>query len=166
MKTKSLFSNLTLWLGTLILSFPLGAAFFGMMVIVPLWTKNLPEGLMQFDRTNIDMAAFWMGPVLNVGVLTLIVSLILTWKTARRNWILAYLIIYIFTLVVTYAYFLPKLAIMGVFPLEVKTSEDIVILTKAVNDWVFADKIRFYAVMVPSFLLLFKAISIPVDERK
>ena len=166
MTSKKFYADLTLWLGTLIMSFPLGATLFNMLSIVPSWTNNLPDSMVAFDKTGIDISAFWMTPVLNLGPLLLIVSLILSWRTARKKWLLAYLIIFILMTAVTFVYFLPKLGIMGIFPSDAVQTNDMSLLTSTTNAWVIADKIRFFIVLIPSFLLLLKTISIPSISSK
>ncbi len=75
---KNQITNWTLWLGTLIMSLPLGATLFNMASFVPYWTKDIPLSLTNFYQTGIDASAFWTNPILNAGPLLLIVSLILS----------------------------------------------------------------------------------------
>ena len=102
--TYSLFLAVILW-GTL-----LGGIAYSHLVYFPVYLSALPDSAVVVNGTyGLHEAIFWMTihPLL---ILSLIVALVLNWKSkSRRKLILTSLAIYFLVLVVTQIYFLPEL---------------------------------------------------------
>ncbi len=102
--TYSLFLAVVLW-GTL-----LGGIAYSHLVYFPVYLSALPESAVVVNGPyGLREAVFWMSihPLL---ILSLIVVLILNWRSKpRRNLILLSFAIYMMVLVVTQIYFLPEL---------------------------------------------------------
>lgn len=102
--TYALFLAVTLW-GTL-----LGGIAYSHLVYFPVYLSALPDSAVLVNGPyGLHEAIFWM-TVHPLLILSLIVALVLNWKTrARRKLILISLAIYFLVLVVTQSYFLPEL---------------------------------------------------------
>jgi hypothetical protein len=102
--TYSLFLAVILW-GTL-----LGGIAYSHLVYFPVYLSALPDSAVVVNGTyGLHEAIFWMTihPLL---ILSLIVALVLNWKSkSRRKLILTSFAIYFLVLVVTQIYFLPEL---------------------------------------------------------
>lgn len=102
--TYSLFLAVILW-GTL-----LGGIAYSHLVYFPVYLSALPDSAVLVNGPyGLHEAIFWM-TVHPLLILSLIVSLVLNWKSrSRRKLILISLALYFLVLVVTQIYFLPEL---------------------------------------------------------
>ena len=103
--TYSLFLVVVLW-GTL-----LGGIAYSHLVYFPVYLSALPDSaVLVTGPYGLHESRFWM-TVHPLLILSLIVALLLNWKSkSRRKLILISLAIYFLVLVVTQIYFLPELA--------------------------------------------------------
>ena len=103
--TYALFLTVILW-GTL-----LGGIAYSHLVYFPVYLSALPDSAVVVNGTyGLHEAIFWMTihPLL---ILSLVVALVLNWKSgSRRKLILVSFALYFVVLVVTQIYFLPELA--------------------------------------------------------
>ncbi len=86
-----------------------GGATYEHLAIVPVWASAVPASLSMFQG-DFPIAAqrFWI-PAHPISLLLLTASLILNWKSKRRNAILAGLVGYLAVLIITFVYFVPEL---------------------------------------------------------
>ena len=161
MSTRLSLQNATLWLTTFWASIFIGANVYQMLVIVPVFAANPPESVLAFNQSGVQTADFWANPYLSIGHLVLIVSLILHWRTNRFKWLGFAFLLIVLGNVVTFAYFYPRLALLGFLDGTIQT-ENIPKPATAVKEFVVPDVIRFVVLLVPAFFLLLKAISLPV----
>jgi uncharacterized membrane protein len=109
--TYSLFLAVILW-GTL-----LGGIAYSHLVYFPVYLSALPDSAVVVNGTyGLHEGIFWMTihPLL---ILSLIVALVLNWKSrSRRKLILTTCVIYFVVLVVTQIYFLPELGAFAQSP--------------------------------------------------
>ncbi len=156
MKTKSLLQDLSLWLYIFGMSIMIGAAVFQMFVIIPEFTRAFPEGMLSLANSNVIPGKFWGSPIVGLAVMVLpLVAIIINWKTARRKWLLIAFCLGIATSVCTSIYFIPRLQIMGLF--NAPPTTDMELLRVTVNEWIAADQLRFWFLIVPAFACLLKA---------
>jgi hypothetical protein len=102
--TYSLFAAIILW-GTV-----LGGIVYSHLVYFPVYLSALPDSAVVVNGPyGLHEAIFWM-TVHPLLILSLIVALVLNWKsTSRRKLILISFAIYFLVLVVTQIYFIPEL---------------------------------------------------------
>lgn len=164
MNLKRFVSDVPLWLSIVLGAVFLGATVFQMMVIVPEYYRDIPNGMIQFAHGTIEPKAFWASPLGPITALIMIVTLVANWRTPRRQWIILSVITVIAANVFTFVYFVPRLQIMGL--LDHVTTQDPGLLTRTINEWVFADKVRFVFLVIPSFLFILKALTIPSSSKE
>ena len=138
-----------------------GGTVFQMFVIVPEWSGDLPDSLIQFFRETNWAAAqgrFWQFQPFYIGYFCGFIAVISGWKNkARRIWLLVSILLGIIAFLSTVFYFMPY----GVFPLFFKGGEGLSpeeIISRA-NDWIFWNKARF-VVLVLCFFTALKALAV------
>ncbi len=165
MKIKSLIKDTPIWLYTFVLAIGVGATVYQMMVIVPEFTRDMPDSMIALANSQIKPSKFWASPIFGISSLILpIVALIFNWKTPRRKWLLLSFGFYIAASVFTVIYFYPRLKIMGLFGEPPSTNTTLLIQT--LKDWVFMDKLRFCLTIVPAFFFALKAATVSTEKRK
>lgn len=163
MNLKTVVRDVPLWLSVILGAVFLGATVFQMMVLVPEYYRDIPNGMIQFAHGPIEPKAFWASPLGPVTAVIMIVTLITNWRTPRRTWIILSFVTVIAANVFTFVYFVPRLRIMGL--LDHVTTQDPELLARTINEWVFADEVRFALLVIPSFLFMLKALTIPASAN-
>lgn len=164
MKIKKLLNDGLTWLFVFEHAISLGATVYQMMVLVPEWNRDRPNGMIAFAHSQIETANFWRAPFLGIIFLLCIIAVVLNWRTKRRNWLLLSYLTGIVAAVITYAYFVPMLSTMGL--LNHQPSADLALLSKTIKAWTLADQLRFWILLVPGFFFALKAATIQVNYDK
>ena len=157
---KSKIRETTLWLGMFFMSILIGATIYQMIVIVPEFSRDMPNGMIGFAKGNIQTNKFWTSPIIPIGFLISIIALVLNWQTARRKWLLTSISISVLAEVLTLIFVFPQLKIMGL--IDGTSSTDATLLSNTINNWIMVDYVRFFLLALPSFFLYLKALTIKV----
>lgn len=155
---KKILSELTLWLGMLFCSIVVGATIYQMMVIVPEYSRDIPHGMIEFAHGHFLPKAFWTSPIMPLGCLAMIGALIFNWNNSRRKWILLSVVLVGLAEILTIVYIYPQMKIMGL--LDGNPSADLDLLTNAIRQWVLSDHLRFWLILMPSYFIYLKALTI------
>ncbi len=155
----------TLWLFICFGALVLGATVFQMIVLVPMMSQDLPASLLAFNQNGVKPAIFWTSPLLAAGFLFGIVTAVLHWRTARRAWLLAAILLVIFAAIFDVVYCLPRLGKMGFLLDGAPAINDTAQLARVAREWIRADFLRFWALILPAFLCSLRALSIPPQSR-
>lgn len=91
-----------------------GGTVYQMIVMVPEFSRDIPNGMIGLAHSQVKPKLFWISPLLPAGFLLGIIALVLNWKTKRRYWLLASCLVGIAAEVFTIIYFYPRLKIMGI----------------------------------------------------
>lgn len=158
---KKVAKELILWLGLVLTSILVGGTVYQMIVIVPEFNRDIPNGMIGLAHSHISTKSFWTSPIMPLGFLALVVSVVLNWKNKRRNWLIGSASLAILAEILTIIVVYPQLKIMGI--IDGTPSLDTELLTNTIKSWVLLDQIRFWIIVIPSFLLLIKAFSIKVE---
>lgn len=164
MKIPSLIKDGSVWLSVFGLAILVGATVFQMLVIVPEFNRDIPNGMISFAASQVEPRYYWTSPIILGSYLLPFLALFFNWKTPRRKWLLISTILFFVVVGVTEFYFIPRLIIMGIT--NNKPSEDLALLTQTIKEWIFADQLRFWIFIVPSFFFALKALSIPLSTNK
>jgi len=165
MNLKSLLQDVPIWLYTFVLAIVVGATVYQTLVILPEFTRDMPDSMIALANSQIKPGNFWGNPIFGISSLLLpVISLIINWKTPRRKWLLLSYGFGIAASIFTIVYFYPRLKIMGLFG-EPPTT-DMSLLIQTIKEWVFMDKFRFCLTLVPSFFLAIKAASVSTERKK
>jgi hypothetical protein len=153
-------SEISLMLWIFAIGVIIGGTIFQMFVIVPEWSGNMPDSLIQFFRgTNWAEAQgrFWQFQPFYLGYFCGFIALIAGWHNkSRRIWLLVSILLGIIAFLSTVFYFMPY----GVVPLFFKGGEGLSPeeIVRGANDWIFWNKVRF-VVLVLCFFSALKALS-------
>lgn len=129
----------------------IGGAVYEHCGVVPAWTAAPPASLSMFQgEYGLDPSLFWMS-IHPVTMLFFVVNLVLHWKTARRQNILAVMIGYIAILATTFIYFVPEL--MAITGTRFSTVAD-ASLTSRANTWEVLSLVRLAVLLVLAITLL------------
>jgi hypothetical protein len=157
--TYSLFLTVILW-GTL-----LGGIAYSHLVYFPVYLSALPDSAVVVNGPyGLHDAIFWLTihPLL---ILSLIVALVLNWKSkSRRKLILITLGVYILVLVVTQIYFLPELRAFEQSPESKLSASEWVARGQRWQRLSWTRGVVMYAGILPLLLALTKPVSIPEES--
>jgi chromate transport protein ChrA len=108
------FKNIIYAFACLSFAVVIGAAIYEHIAVVPRWSAAPPVSLSMFQgKYGLNPAPFWKG-IHPVTVLLLVVSIIIFWKTGRRENLMITLVGYVVVLIITFSFFVPELvAITG-----------------------------------------------------
>lgn len=147
----------TLWIGMFFMAILIGATVYQMIVIVPVFSRDIPNSMIEFARGDVQTKTFWTSPIMPIGFVISIISLILNWKTRRKKWLLLSISLAALAEVLTIIFVFPQLKIMGL--LDGNPSANISLLTNTIKQWVIVDQLRFFILAVPSFFLYLNALT-------
>ncbi|MBI1760910.1 MAG: hypothetical protein HYR56_05670 [Acidobacteria bacterium] len=153
-----------LWLFICFAAIGLGAMVFQMVVLVPVVAHDLPGSVLAFNQNGIKPAVFWTSPLLAANFLLGLLATALHWRTTRRYWVLAAIGLAVLAEIFTVVYCLPRLSMMGFLLTGNALLSDGAQLTRVAHEWMRADVLRFWALIVPAFLCALKALSIPLQR--
>lgn len=160
---RKIFSETTLWLGMLFASILIGATIYQMLVIVPEFARDIPNGMTSFARGTISPKAFWASPIMAGGFLFSILALIMNWKTPRRKWLMRAVLFWVAAEVLTVFYVYPMLRIMGIF--DGNPSAELDLLTNTIRKWILVDQFRFWLLAMPAYFFYVKALTVNPSEN-
>ena len=155
------FATYALMLSIILYGVLLGGVVYAHMVFFPVYLSHLPESAAVVNGPYpIEEGIFWMTihPLL---VLSLMVSLIANWRTARRNLIAATLGWYVVVLIISSLYFIPQL---GEFQQSINSTPSPDWVERG-HRWQHLSWIRGASLFVFSVPLLF-ALAKPGDEAR
>lgn len=160
-----LIQDALLWLYIFAIAVLIGATVYQMFVIVPEFTRDFPNGMIELSKGNVIPGNFWATPIVFLSTLILpLLAISFNWKTSRRKWLLMAFGLGMATTIWTGMYFIPRLEIMGLRGLPVTT--DVALLRVTVDEWIKADHVRLWLVIVPAFACLLKAASLSTAKVK
>ena len=163
MKSNSLIQDIPVWLYIFLISIMVGATVYQQMVIIPEFTRVMPDSMIGLANSHIKPSNFWASPILGISSLLLpVLAIVTNWKTPRRKWLLLSVGFNIAASVFTVIYFYPRLKIMGLFG-EPPTT-DISLLVTTIHQWIFADHFRFWLTVVPCFLFALKSATVSASK--
>lgn len=162
MKT-TLPADLSALVNALALSTLFGATVYQMQVVVPVLAHHLPNSVQAFAGNPIFPANFWMAVPTRLMEVTPFVALAMNWRTQRRKWLIAGATLMLLAGLVMPLFFLPRMQDIGLLPPRTPTS-DLNRLTKATQEWLIADQLRFWLLIFPCTLAALKALATPAKE--
>ena len=165
MKIPPLVKDVSVWLSITSLGLLVGATVFQTLVIVSEYSRDIPKGMIDFANSPVEPSKYWTAPVILVSYLCPFLALAFNWKTPRQKWLLMAGILFFFVVGVTDLYFIPRLTLMGLTT-NSQPAADLALLAATVKEWVFADQLRFWILIIPSFFLTLKAATTPLSATK
>lgn len=157
--------EITLWLFICFGALVLGATVFQMIVLVPMMSQDLPTSLLAFNQNGVKPAIFWTSPLLAAGFLFGILAAVLHWQTTRRTWLLAAILLVVLAVIFDVGYCLPRLSRMGFLLDGTPAINDAAQLARIAREWIRADALRFWVLIIPTLLCSLRALSIPRQDR-
>lgn len=161
MKIKTLLRDVPLWLSVIFGAVIVGGTVFQLMVLVPEYSRDIPSGMIEFARGKIEPGFFWV-LVSPLTILLTLITLVTNWRTPRKIWVILGFLTSLGASLLTGIYFMPRLMLMGL--IDHNPTTDLELLTRTINEWVFADTLRFVLLILPSFLFFLKALSTPANR--
>lgn len=141
MTVKNFLYGLSCFLFTLIV----GAAIYEHIAIWPHAFAAIPASLAMFQgEYGLESAPFWI----NIHPLTLLVfliSLFMSWKTARKKHVLFAVVGYVVVLIVTFTYFVPELLDLTQTPFSAEVNQQ---LTNRGKRWENLSLVRLGVIMI------------------
>lgn len=160
MKTRTLLQDIPVWLYLFFAAIILGATIYQMMVIVPEFDRDAPNGMIGFAQSRVDPRNFWRSPITVLSDIVMVIALVSNWKTDRRKWLLISIAFMAAAIISTVVYFVPRLQIMGL--IDDHTTADMGLLKVTIKEWIRADILRCWLLVVPCFFFGLKAATVPV----
>ena len=153
--------NLIYALTALSFTIVIGGAIYEHLAVVPIWTAAPPRSLAMFQgEYGLHPEMFWK-PIHPVTLALFVVTLILSWKSARRRNVLISFIGYVILLIVTATYFVPQL--MAILRTTYTNTID-ANLTERAATWEMLSLIRL-AILIGLSLTLFLGLTKTSDPR-
>jgi hypothetical protein len=138
----------------------IGGAVYEHLAVVPVWASAVPASLAMFQgEYGLRAQNFWI-PIHPVTLVLLAASLVLHWRTPRRNFILTTLAGYLLILVITFFYFVPEL--MALTQSAYSTAVDAE-LTRRAGMWETLSLVRLAFLVVLAVALL-RGLSLPEED--
>lgn len=152
-----------IWIAVAAWGFWLGGLIYEMVVIIPLWSANLPSSVIEWNsRPNftVNPTRFYL-PVVITLILSSLSATILNWKSGnRRIWLILSTVCVITAFVFTLIYFFPKNEVLFRNQNAGLSGEEI---TAIANAWIRANWIRV-GIMFTGFFAALKAFSLPKTD--
>jgi hypothetical protein len=154
--------NLVYIMTCLSFSVIIGAAVYEHIAVWPSAFCELPRSLTLFQGAyKLNSAPFWQS-VHPVTLILFIGTLIASWKSERRKYVLVPLVAYILILVATFSFFVPELLSLMATPYSDTIDEG---LTHRANTWVNLSLARM-VILFAAAVLLYMGLTIPVARIK
>jgi hypothetical protein len=151
-------ARILIWIAVAAWGFWLGGLLYEMVVIMPLWSANLPNSVIEWNsRPNFVMnpTRFYIPTVLTL-ILSSLSATILNWKSRnQRLWLILSTACVITAFVFTLIYFFPKNDVLFRNQGAGLSGEEITAIAHA---WINANYIRF-GIMIAGFFAALKAFS-------
>lgn len=155
MTLRERFLNFFLWWAVIGFSIWLGGTVFSMSVVVPMWSDAPPQSVKDFfggTSFNKYIFNFFGPPWMAVRNLPVLIALILGWNSKlHRQYLLITVICLLIGIIYTLTYIYPINDILMTKAGDDKSDEEIETL---VDNWIFADRLRFLVMLVGYFFLL------------
>lgn len=74
-----------LWAGLILVSIIVGGTVYQMIVIVPEFSRDIPNGMIEMAHSHVSTKSFWTSPIQDLSLLALILAVTLNWRNKRRN---------------------------------------------------------------------------------
>ncbi|MBX7120602.1 MAG: hypothetical protein K1X42_00585 [Opitutaceae bacterium] len=153
--------NLIYALTALSFTVVIGGAIYEHLAVVPIWTAAPPRSLAMFQgEYGLHPEMFWM-PIHPVTLVLFVVTLILSWKSARRRNVLISFIGYVVLLAITAIYFVPEL--MAITRTAYANTID-ASLTERAATWEMLSLVRL-AILIGLSLTLFLGLTKTSDPK-
>jgi len=160
---KNYFARILLWIAVITWGFWLGGLIYEMIVIVPLWSANLPQSVIEWNsRPNFVMnpTKFYLPTVITL-ILSSSLGMILSWKSRnQRLWLILSTVCAIAAFVFTLIYFFPKNDVLFRNQNTGLSGEAIAEIAYA---WIRGNWIRV-GMMTVGFFAALKAFSLPKTD--
>ena len=151
-------ARILLWIIVAAWGFWLGGLIYEMVVILPLWSANLPQSVLEWNsRPNfiVNPTRFYI-PIVITLILSSLSATVLNWKSNNhRIWLIISSVCAITAFVFTIIYFFPKNDVLFRNQNTGLSSEEI---TAIANAWIQANQIRC-GIMFVGFFAALKAFS-------
>lgn len=155
------FKNLIYSLTCLSFSVIIGAAIYEHLCVVPQWVAGPPASLSMFQGDyGLYPQAFWM-PIHPVTAALMLITLLLSWKSPRKLYILIPLIGYAAVLAITFIFFVPELVAITTTPYADTVDAN---LTERAQQWEMLSLVRLGFLIILS-LILFSGLAKSTKKR-
>ena len=158
--SRNALTALSLWISLISWSIWLGGTIYQMLVVVPMWSRHLPESLVAFLRsTNFtrDVLKFFGPRWMPVRSLALLLPF-LDWNLlAHRPFLIVAACSVAASLIFTIAYVYPINAVLFSDTVEGRNIHEVQTLA---HHWIVADQVRLLVVSI-GYLALLRAVSLP-----
>ena len=155
--------RILIWMTVIAWGFWLGGLMYEMIVIMPLWSANLPNSVVEWNsRPDFVMnpTRFYV-PIVITLILSSLLATILAWKSSnKRLWLILSTVCAITVFVFTLIYFFPKNEILFRNQNAGLSGEEI---TAIANAWIRGNWIRV-GMMIVGFFAALKAFSLPKSD--
>ncbi len=152
-----------LWIAVVAWGFWLGGLIYEMVVIIPLWSANLPNSVLEWNSRPdfvVNPTRFYLPTAITL-ILSSLLAMILNWKSRnQRIWLILSTICVITTFVFTLLYFFPKNDVLFRNQVSGLSGEEI---TAIANSWIKANYLRVM-IMIIGFFAALKAFSLPKTD--
>ncbi len=156
-------TQILLWIAVIAWSLWIGGLMYETVVIMPLWSANLPQSVLEWNsRPNFVMnpTRFYV-PIVITLILSLSLGMILSWKSRnQRHWLILSTVCAITAFVFTLIYFFPKNDVLFRNQNTGLSGEEI---TAIANAWIRGNWIRV-GMMIVGFFAALKAFSLPKTD--
>ncbi|MEK6481810.1 hypothetical protein WJR50_29980 [Catalinimonas sp. 4WD22] len=128
----------------------IGAAVYEHLAVVPQWSAAPPKSLSMFQgEYGLKAVKFW-GPIHPVAIVLFIASMIVSWRTPRKIYILISMIGYLLVIIITFSHFVPELLAITMTPFSGEVNVD---LTQRSQQWEILSLVRLLFLMILSIIL-------------
>jgi uncharacterized membrane protein len=166
MNLRKVLFGFFLWWAVIGFSTWVGGTLFSMSVVVPMWSESPPQSVKEFfggTNFNTYIYHFFGPPWMIIRNLPVLIVLLLGWYSkGHRRYLLVTLISIVFGIVYTMAYIYPINDMLMTKAGAGKSAEEI---QNMVDQWIFADRLRF-VVMLIGFFYLLKAFRLPLPDQQ
>jgi len=151
-------ARILIWIAVAAWGFWLGGLIYEIVVIIPLWSANLPNSVLEWNsRPNFvaNPTRFYI-PIVLTLILSSLLATILNWKSRnQRLWLILSTVCVITAFVFTLVYFFPKNDVLFRNQISGLSGEEITAIAHA---WIQANYFRL-GIMIVGFFAALKALS-------